>query len=184
MEQLMDKEVIDTPIWSVVLLNGQEGLFSIGGTSVASVRQVERDTEDELSHLEGHEEIKRETDNVEKQLPVAAVSNNDWKWVKVHGSDGWWQILMGGIWVDGVKMLHNQPVILDVSVHLRAFYSILTYAGQHTFHPSPTNGCSFLLLFNLWKQTTTTSIRPVPLLPLPESTRNTFRIRWLECAST
>jgi hypothetical protein len=114
---LIDKEVIDTPIWSLVLLNPQEGLFSIGGTSVASVRQVERDTEDQLSHLEGHEEIKRDadTEKAEEQMPMAVTSNHDWTWVKVQGSDGWWQILMGGIWVDGVKMLHNQPAILDVS---------------------------------------------------------------------
>jgi len=118
MQQLMEKEAIDTSIWSIVLLNRAEGLFSIGGTSVASVRQVERDTENELSRLEGHEEMKRGADpaTAEKQSSNAMLSDYDWKWVQVHGSDGWWQILMGGIWVDGVKVLQNQPVILDVCV--------------------------------------------------------------------
>lgn len=116
MQQLLDKEVIDTPIWSLVLLNREEGLFSIGGTSVAHVRQVERDTEDALTNLGSQAEPKA----APEELPKAIDSSKEWKWVKVQGSDGWWQILMRGIWVDGVKMLHNQPVILDVSLNYRS----------------------------------------------------------------
>jgi hypothetical protein len=50
---------------------------------------------------------------------VAALSSNEWKWSMVQGAEGWWQILMRGIWVDGIKVLDNQPVVLDVSYYLK-----------------------------------------------------------------
>lgn len=46
-------------------------------------------------------------------------SKRDWKdmfkWTPVEGADGWWQVLLAGVWVDGVKVLKNQPTIIDLS---------------------------------------------------------------------
>ncbi|TVY84459.1 hypothetical protein LSUE1_G001276 [Lachnellula suecica] len=133
MQQLMEKEILDTPFWSLVLLNREQGLFSMGGTSIAAVKQVERDVEDALSFLDDHENAKRDSE-INTQAPIVLDASNDWNWVQVQGSDGWWQILMRGVWIDGVKALQNQPAILDVNTPFilappmaaRSFYSSIS----------------------------------------------------------
>lgn len=103
MPQVMEKNIISVPVWSLILLNGQDGVFTIGGTSVASVRQRERESDQALAGI-SHEDLKRR----EKRLV------DDWKWSNVHGTEGWWQILMPAIWVGGVRTLENQQIVLDV----------------------------------------------------------------------
>ncbi|PQE24968.1 Aspartic-type endopeptidase ctsD protein [Rutstroemia sp. NJR-2017a WRK4] len=94
-------------VWSVVLINGREGVWSIGGTAEEIVREIEEEIEGELERLEGDDGLKRE----EK-----AVSDGDrWEWVRVQGTDGWWQIMMKSIYVSGTKVLQNQQVILDLN---------------------------------------------------------------------
>lgn len=114
MSQLLEKNVIDTPIWSILLVNSKDGIFTIGGTATPSVRQVEQETDDKLTRL-SHNENKRSEDSKKQELST----DYEWKWSKVSGADGWWQTSMRGIWVDNIKILHNQPIILDVS----RFYS-------------------------------------------------------------
>ena len=75
MEQLSEKKVIDVPMWSLVLINGKEGIFSIGGTSAASVRQAEKETDEMLNPGE-HDETKRDTFNSK-----AEDSLKDWRWL-------------------------------------------------------------------------------------------------------
>ena len=113
MEQLLEKKVIDVPMWSLVLINGKEGIFSIGGTSAASLRQAKKETDEMLNPGE-HDETKRDTSDAK-----AHDAMKDWKWMEVHGAEGWWQILMRGIWVDGIKVLDNQPIVLDVGETFR-----------------------------------------------------------------
>jgi hypothetical protein len=117
LQQLIEKNVIDTPVWSLVLINGNDGIFSIGGTSAPSLRQAEIETHDELARL-GTQETRRDVIVAPRSLDEleteAALSSNEWKWSKVQGAEGWWQILMRGIWVDGVKVLDNQLIVLDV----------------------------------------------------------------------
>ncbi|KAF4630431.1 hypothetical protein G7Y89_g7709 [Cudoniella acicularis] len=116
MPQLIEREIIDVPMWSIVLLNSQDGLFSMGGTLIASVIGPE-EAEVPISHSNAHEELKR-SENLDqkeaKELQEKFNWDGDWKWLKVKGSDGWWQILLQGIWVDDAKVLYNQPAILDV----------------------------------------------------------------------
>ncbi|KAH9220100.1 aspartic peptidase domain-containing protein [Leptodontidium sp. 2 PMI_412] len=132
LQQLMEKKAIGIPVWSLLLINGKEGLFSIGGTSAASVRQAEKET-DEMLNPEEHAETKRETAEAKAKGDL-----KDWKWIKVHGAEGWWQILMRGIWVDGIKVLDNQPIVLDVNTPFvvapplaaRSFYSSISGSRQ------------------------------------------------------
>jgi hypothetical protein len=116
MTQLIDKGIIDNPVWSLVLINGKDGIFSIGGTSAPLLRLAAINTDDELTRTP---EMKRDGIVVSRTASEieteAAVSSTEWKWSKVQGAEGWWQILMQGIWVDGIKALENQPIILDVS---------------------------------------------------------------------
>ncbi|KAH7410971.1 aspartic peptidase domain-containing protein [Cadophora sp. MPI-SDFR-AT-0126] len=132
LQQLMEKKAINVPMWSLLLINGKEGLFSIGGTSADSVRQAEKETDEMLNPGE-HDETKRDTSKANAEDDV-----KDWKWMKVHGAEGWWQILMRGIWVDGIKVLDNQPIILDVNTPFivapplaaRSFYSSISGSRQ------------------------------------------------------
>lgn len=50
-KQLLDKEIIQRPIFSLMLINGQEGVLSIGGTAANAVRLVVSQTENELDRL-------------------------------------------------------------------------------------------------------------------------------------
>jgi hypothetical protein len=119
MPQLIEKNIIDASIWSLLLVNGKDGIFSIGGTSSPSLRQAEIETDDALAQL-GTNELKGDGVVGPRSSPAtksdAVILSNEWRWSEVQGAEGWWQILMRGIWVDGVRVLNNQPIVLDVSI--------------------------------------------------------------------
>ncbi|KAB8297966.1 hypothetical protein EYC80_001743 [Monilinia laxa] len=159
LNQILKSGVVDMEVWSLMLLNGHEGVFSVGGTSVQEVREVEERIKNDLRKLDagdlhsGHDELKSfdagglqsedqglekidgieiqpEHDEMKRSAELglmkrdeSTLMNNDlkpneesiWEWSKVRGSDGWWEILMKGIWVDGNKVLQNQPIVLDVN---------------------------------------------------------------------
>lgn len=107
-----------------MLINGQEGVLSIGGTGARAVEMVEQQTKDELDHVSAVERGELTTDfdgdNIIKRSmmePVFDTKTNweeGWKWSQVQGAEGWWQVLMQGVWVDGSKVLHNQAAVIDV----------------------------------------------------------------------
>lgn len=109
-----------------MLINGQEGVLSIGGTSAKAVEMVERQTKDELDRvgaLQRGETPLKDAPNVLKRSESigheASLRRSnweaDWRWSKVQGAEGWWQILMQGIWIDGSKILQNQAAVIDVT---------------------------------------------------------------------
>lgn len=130
-KQLLERGVIERPIWSLMLINGQEGVLSVGGTSAPAVQLVEKQTNAELDTLGALERgetpagagipilkrgLRSAKDNIVK--PREVDWENGWKWSKVQGAEGWWQILMQGVWADGSKVLKNQPAVIDVSPRL------------------------------------------------------------------
>ncbi|CZS89240.1 uncharacterized protein RAG0_00643 [Rhynchosporium agropyri] len=135
LQQLVETKAIEIPLWSVLLINGREGIFSIGGTSAASVRRAGKET-DELLKPDQHDEMKRNTAEVETEDDP-----KEWKWLKVQGAEGWWQILLRGIWIDSVKVMENQPIVLDVNTPFivapplaaRSFYS--SVSGSRRISP-------------------------------------------------
>jgi hypothetical protein len=108
--QLLDSNAINAPIWSILLVSGKDGILTIGGMAAATLDQVGEQSNDASTRLT-HGEIKRSSDT---ELKNDLLVEEDWKWSKVSGANGWWQISMDGVWVDRIKILHNQPVILDV----------------------------------------------------------------------
>ena len=127
-KQLLEKDVIERPIWSLMLINDQEGVLSVGGTSAQAVQLVEEQTTTELDNLGALERgdapveidlsiLKRDLRSSGKNMVKAREVDweNGWKWSKVQGAEGWWQILMQGVWADGNKVLKNQPAVIDVS---------------------------------------------------------------------
>ncbi len=123
--QLLDKAAIQRPVFSLVLINGQDGVLSVGGTAAHAIKLVEAQTKTELDAL---------ADGRQEEVPSAKILprlekrgrtgkaittrqpnwEDDWAWSEVQGAEGWWQVLMHGVWVDGSKVLHNQAVVVDV----------------------------------------------------------------------
>ena len=129
LQQLLEEKVIERSIFSIMLINGQEGVLSIGGTGAEAVDYVEVQTRKQLDELGALERMavigqtastdvksiaKRETESDMIAQDPSADWRTGWKWSKVQGAEGWWQILMQGVWVDGSKVLKNQPVVIDV----------------------------------------------------------------------
>ncbi|KAI9816201.1 MAG: hypothetical protein M1827_001802 [Pycnora praestabilis] len=131
-KQLVAKTVVEKPIWSIMLINGQEGILSIGGTCAAAVEQVIQQTTDEMNKFGELEKAmaRNATPHREGATPPRLLERDiahdgmkereadwekGWKWSKVQGAEGWWQILMQGVWVDGSKVLKNQPVVIDLN---------------------------------------------------------------------
>ncbi|KAK3080058.1 hypothetical protein LTS18_003229 [Coniosporium uncinatum] len=150
-KQLLDAEVIQRNLFSVMLLNAREGVLSLGGTAAEAVKAAIDDTENALRRLgdtqphvedyrlnatepftgeEGSEGLAK------RQLDKQASSDwtDKWKWTPFEGADGWWQILMRGVWINGAKVLSNQPTIIDLSTPFilapphaaRAFYASIS----------------------------------------------------------
>ena len=118
-----------------MLINGQQGVLSIGGTGAPAVDLVVKQTENELDRVgalergetflppvgenapavrEGALLTKRGRAHTEIVKTREASWKDGWEWSTVQGAEGWWQILMQGVWVDGTKVLQNQAVVVDV----------------------------------------------------------------------
>lgn len=127
-KQLFDTEVIQHPIFSLMLINGHDGVLSVGGTAASTIEMVVSQTENVLNQLGGTEND--DVAPVEKLPPLVkrgrhgkevVTKREDWEtgwvWTGVQGAEGWWQLLMRGVWVDGSKVLQNQAVVIDVGHH-------------------------------------------------------------------
>jgi hypothetical protein len=98
MPQLLDEKMINVPIWSLVLLDDNDGLLSIGGTLAQSPEQPKSKVETSDQALM-HTEIKREG-HVKGRAIVDIVLEDkltSLKWNSLHGAEAWWQILMEGV---------------------------------------------------------------------------------------
>jgi hypothetical protein len=131
LKQLLDKGAIQRPIFSLMLINGQDGVLSAGGTAAKAIERVVSQTEAELNSLGDAEKEKVAAVPVDKTKGLAPlvkrgrhnheiVSRQEeweegWAWTDVQGAEGWWQMLMRGVWVGGSKVLKNQAVVVDVS---------------------------------------------------------------------
>ncbi len=128
LKQLFEKEVIQRPIFSLMLINGQDGVLSVGGSAASAIEMVVAQTENALNKMGGTENS--DVGPVEKLPPLAkrgrhgkeiVTKREDWEtgwvWTGVQGAEGWWQLLMRGVWVDGSKVLQNQAVVIDVGHH-------------------------------------------------------------------
>ena len=118
-----------------MLINGRQGVLSIGGTGAPAVDLVVKQTKDQLDRvgaLERGETLLPPTVEDAVAIPEGAPLakrgrahtriietreaswKDGWEWSTVQGAEGWWQILMQGVWVDGTKVLQNQAAVVDV----------------------------------------------------------------------
>ena len=131
---LLERDIITRPIFSLMLINGQEGILSVGGTAAKAVEMVISQTETALDRLGGKETIKPlvaqkgkalpplvKRDRTGKRIATRQASwEDEWVWNGVQGAEGWWQLLMRGVWVDGSRVLRNQAAVIDVGILSRA----------------------------------------------------------------
>ena len=132
-DQLIDAGAIKRQIFSLMLINGQDGVISAGGTVAKAVDSVIAQTEAQLNSLGSAEKeivAAKPPDRAKDLAPLVkrakgkhgheilsrqADWEESWAWTRVQGAEGWWQVLMRGVWVDGSKVLQNQAVVIDVS---------------------------------------------------------------------
>jgi len=167
-DQLVHADVIENDVFSLHLINGEEGIMSIGGTVADAIARVEERIEgflgkphdfampdpvpdpaqDAADFANGATEAQMAANQNQGPPRLRKRAGEDpnailvptwddlspinragrakpkgssvptwrdgWKWSPVEGAAGWWQILMRGIWADQVKIMKNQPCIVDV----------------------------------------------------------------------
>ncbi|KAI9797485.1 MAG: hypothetical protein M1825_005993 [Sarcosagium campestre] len=155
LRQLVDSGVVESDMWSLMLIDEHEGVLSIGGTASDAIAQADKATKDQLDSLGNTGQASMAEDSapaadaleanasaLEKRAQrglkdrATAEWETAWRWSRVQGAAGWWQILMQGVWVDGSKVLKNQPVIIDLNTPFilapplaaRAFYGSISGA--------------------------------------------------------
>ena len=193
LKQLHEKEVIQHQIFSLMLINGQDGVLSVGGTAASAIDMVVSQTENALNQLSDTE--KGDVDPVEKSVPLVkrgrhgkeVVTKREewetgWVWTGVQGAEGWWQLLMRGIWVDGSKVLQNQAVVIDACHHclisFRGGTQVDSFIDKQPFHPCPTTRRQSFLRLCFRFTVASSPLFKFLRLPLPESTNAAFRVQW------
>lgn len=143
--QLLKENIIVRPLFSLMLINGHDGVLSIGGTGAAAVDLVIQQTKDELDRVGALERgevpliptkdlsvtpnngkflARRSRAHMEDLNSRQAKWDDDWAWSHVQGAEGWWQMLMQGVWVDGSRVLQNQAVVADVGYNSTVMFSL------------------------------------------------------------
>ena len=129
LQQLVDKEAIKRPVFSLFLLNTHEGVLSVGGTAARAVDHVISETRknldragaatggDEQADLDNETKMKKRAP-VPKSAKDLGSRDSEWEkecaWSHCEGAEGYWQILMQAVWMNGMRVLRNQAVIIDV----------------------------------------------------------------------
>lgn len=122
LDKLMDEGVIHEKIWSITLLDANSGILTFGGTTASEMEEARVRSEVELEFV-GEEHPAAMVANVDYEVSqrlstFPANLQDQFKWLTPLGASGWWTPLLSGLWVNGVKVLKNQPVLLDVQCPL------------------------------------------------------------------
>jgi hypothetical protein len=106
---------MQAPLFTLILDSGQHGVFGVGGIPANIHHPVRKEEFDsKFPWIGHHQDIKRHETLDEPEREQTLDATNRWKWLKLHDSEGWWNVLMNELWVNGVKISKNQPVVLDV----------------------------------------------------------------------
>jgi hypothetical protein len=110
---------VSSGLWSVTILDSESGVISLGGTIAKEMEQAKLRADVELKHfrdpLVTPEWVRAHVDNaIQLSMPDGSPVEQHFKWSEVSGPAGWWMSLTAGIWVNGVKILKNQPVLFDI----------------------------------------------------------------------
>ena len=132
-QQLLKERLIDRNLFSLTLLEAQSGKLSIGGTMAEEIEEQRTRFQVRLDNF-GNPLATPEFINVEVRNRMSTTFpptlKEQFRWVDVHGAEGWWTTLVGGVWINGVKVLKDQPALFDIQspfilappVAVRRFY--------------------------------------------------------------
>lgn len=117
LQQLLAKEAINFELFSLTLLDPRTGNLSLGGTIAEQIEESKTRFHVRLDNignvLATPEYIDAEVHNrMSQSFPTAM--KDQFHWVDVHGATGWWTALMGGVWINGAKIVQNQAVVFDI----------------------------------------------------------------------
>lgn len=117
LQQLHAKGVINLNLFSLTLSDAQSGNLSLGGTIAEQIELAKSRFQVLLDNFGSPVATPIFVDNeVHKRMSESFPSTlkEQFIWVDVHGALGWWTALMGGVWVNGAKVVDNQPVLFDI----------------------------------------------------------------------
>lgn len=111
-------------IISLTLLDSTTGILSFGGTIAPNIEEAKIRAEKELAYID-RLHIPSEREKMEYEIrgamnfaiPSGSNHEDHFKWTDVGNgaAAGWHMTLVTGVWINGVKVLKNQPVLLDVN---------------------------------------------------------------------
>lgn len=126
LEQLLSEppNLITSNTFSITLLSSTTGIFSLGSTIAPQIEETKIRIEKELAYLDLLH-IPAERDKMEEEIrgamnfavPPGSTHEDHFKWTDVGNGAvaGWHTTLITGIWINGVKVLRNQPAVLDLN---------------------------------------------------------------------
>ena len=116
-QQLLDARHVGRNLFSLTLLDAQSGKLSLGGTIAEQIEEQKTRFQARLDNF-GNPVATQEFIDIEvrnrmsKDFPPTL--KEQFRWVDVHGAEGWWTTLMGGVWINGAKVLKDQPALFDI----------------------------------------------------------------------
>jgi hypothetical protein len=118
LQQLLSNQVLANNIFSLTLLDSTTGVLSLGGTLARHVEEANTRTRVEVDFLGDPDATMEQIDAKVTDLLASTFPTDiedQFRWVPARGAaEGWWNTLLPGLWVNGVKVLKNQPVLLDI----------------------------------------------------------------------
>jgi hypothetical protein len=138
--QLYKSGIVGKPVWSIRRSNGHEGLLTIGGIAFPPVKGTEMMPNQEHGTVI-HKNLNRGLTGLPHSRNGISSSGSrslgiEWEWHDLEAPSGWWQLLAHGIYVDNKKILHNQPIVLDVSATGHSYFFDLVNIPRSTCHSS------------------------------------------------
>ncbi|KAF7511756.1 hypothetical protein GJ744_003487 [Endocarpon pusillum] len=118
LQQLLSAELLTDDIFSLTLLDSTSGILSLGGTLARQAEEASTRTQVEIDSI-GDPAATTETISAKVNDRLAATFPADmedqYRWAPIRGAaKGWWTTLLPGLWINGFKILKNQPVLLDI----------------------------------------------------------------------
>lgn len=119
LQQLRREGAIPKELWSITLLDSENGILSLGTTIAKEVERAKIQGEVELQMMgDATADTELLEDEVNKKLAFSMFDSlppeAHFKWTGLQGAAGWWTSLMTGVWVNNAKVLKNQPILLDI----------------------------------------------------------------------
>jgi len=116
----MNQQKLGHNLFSVTLLDSTSGVLSLGGTVAAEMERTKIRQEMGLKYInDPNSQAKQEEIDGALNFAVPPGSTHEdhfrWRDVDDGAAAGWHMTLMGGVWVAGVKVLKNQPVLFDIN---------------------------------------------------------------------